>query len=106
MAVKNIKYKPLGASLRTVPGVQIGTGEERMFGNLSNRINQLTNVAIKQVSKESQLRAGQDAEKYQAFRQEQDGSLTFNDAPQTGTTDYDTTSKHTPHTKHLSLIHI
>lgn len=91
MAVKNIKYKPLGASLRTVPGVQIGTGEERMFGNLSNRINQLTNVAIKQVSKESQLRAGQDAEKYQAFRQEQDGSLTFNDAPQTGTTDYDTT---------------
>ena len=91
MAVKNIKYKPLGASLRTVPGVQIGTGEERMFGNLSNRINQLTQAAVKQVGLESQMRAAEDAEKYQAFTQEPDGSLTFNDAPQRGTTAYDTT---------------
>lgn len=89
MAVKNIKYKPLGAKLRTVPGVQYGTGEERMFGNLSNRINQLTNLAVKQVSRESQVRAGQDAEKYRAFIQEEDGTLTFNDAPQSGSTDYD-----------------
>lgn len=91
MAVKNIKYKPLGASLRTVPGVQVGTGEERMFGNLSNRINQLTQAAVKQVGLESQMRAAEDAEKYQAFTQEPDGSLTFNDAPQRGTTAYDTT---------------
>tara|TARA_R100001510_G_C7656872_1_gene217515 strand:- start:6750 stop:8792 length:2043 start_codon:yes stop_codon:yes gene_type:complete len=89
MAVKNIKYKPLGAKLQTVPGVQYGTGEERMYGSLSNRINQLTNIAVKQVSRDAQLRAAEDAEKYQAFIQEEDGSLTFNDAPQTGTTDYD-----------------
>ena len=89
MAVKNIKYKPLGARIASLPSVKVGSGEASYFSNLSNRINQMTTAALRQVSEESQIAATQEARDYKAFTRDDQGNITFNEAPQQGTNDYE-----------------
>ena len=91
MAVKNIKYKPLGASIQRIGGINSADVAETVRGyeTLSNRLDKLNQSVLRDVGYESEIRAREDAGSYQAYTYDQEGNIKFNDAPEPGSNVYD-----------------
>ena len=93
MAVKRIKYKPLGASIQSIGRVQSTDLDQSIRGyqSLDSRINSLSKNIYQDIAYETELKAQQDAGGYQPFSYDSEGNISFNDAPKTGSSVYDRT---------------
>jgi hypothetical protein len=91
MGVKNIKYKPLGASIQKIGAIQPADTHEQIKGyqSLSSRIDSLNKSLWQDIGYKTQMTAAEDAGEYKAYTYGEDGNIVFNDAPTIGSSVYD-----------------